>query len=68
MAFEYHMYSSSDAYHCNMLFIFFPFSLKGNIWEQILRIPFLLEIINAVPFIITVNLFELIHITLLYLH
>ncbi|XP_040533172.1 potassium channel subfamily T member 2 isoform X5 [Gallus gallus] len=29
-------------------------SYKGNIWEQILRIPFLLEIINAVPFIITI--------------
>ncbi|KAM6415319.1 potassium channel subfamily T member 2 isoform 3-T3 [Rhynochetos jubatus] len=29
-------------------------SYKGNIWEQILRIPFLLEIINAVPFTITI--------------
>nr|DBA18201.1 TPA: hypothetical protein GDO54_016478 [Pyxicephalus adspersus] len=29
-------------------------SYKGNIWEQILRIPFLLEIINTVPFIITI--------------
>ncbi|XP_035393600.1 potassium channel subfamily T member 2 isoform X3 [Cygnus atratus] len=29
-------------------------SYKGNIWEQILRIPFLLEIINAVPFVITI--------------
>uniref|UniRef100_A0A663EHX6 Potassium sodium-activated channel subfamily T member 2 n=1 Tax=Aquila chrysaetos chrysaetos TaxID=223781 RepID=A0A663EHX6_AQUCH len=29
-------------------------SYKGNMWEQILRIPFLLEIINAVPFIITI--------------
>nr|XP_024649494.1 potassium channel subfamily T member 2 isoform X5 [Macaca nemestrina] len=28
-------------------------SYKGNIWEQILRIPFILEIINAVPFIIS---------------
>ncbi|KAJ1074792.1 hypothetical protein K5549_017966, partial [Capra hircus] len=27
---------------------------KGNIWEQILRIPFILEIINAVPFIISI--------------
>ncbi|KAB0396147.1 hypothetical protein E2I00_019938, partial [Balaenoptera physalus] len=27
---------------------------SGNIWEQILRIPFILEIINAVPFIISV--------------
>uniref|UniRef100_A0A8C6JH63 RCK N-terminal domain-containing protein n=1 Tax=Melopsittacus undulatus TaxID=13146 RepID=A0A8C6JH63_MELUD len=35
------------------LFFFF-FSLKGNIWEQILRVSFLLEIINAVPFIITI--------------
>ncbi|XP_075689543.1 potassium channel subfamily T member 2 isoform X3 [Rhinoderma darwinii] len=29
-------------------------SYKGNIWEQILRIPFILEIINTVPFIITI--------------
>ncbi|ELK08947.1 Potassium channel subfamily T member 2 [Pteropus alecto] len=29
---------------------------KGNIWEQILRIPFILEIINAVPFIISNDL------------
>uniref|UniRef100_A0A8C3WGQ3 Potassium sodium-activated channel subfamily T member 2 n=1 Tax=Catagonus wagneri TaxID=51154 RepID=A0A8C3WGQ3_9CETA len=29
-------------------------SYKGNIWEQILRIPFILEIINAVPFIISI--------------
>eukprot|EP00062_Callorhinchus_milii_P010895 gi/632956247/ref/XP_007893863.1/ PREDICTED: potassium channel subfamily T member 2 isoform X1 [Callorhinchus milii] len=29
-------------------------SLKGNIWEQILRIPFILEMINTVPFIITI--------------
>ncbi|XP_066536824.1 potassium channel subfamily T member 2 [Hoplias malabaricus] len=27
---------------------------KGNIWEQILRITFILEIINTVPFLITV--------------
>uniref|UniRef100_A0A4W3K4E0 Potassium sodium-activated channel subfamily T member 2 n=1 Tax=Callorhinchus milii TaxID=7868 RepID=A0A4W3K4E0_CALMI len=26
----------------------------GNIWEQILRIPFILEMINTVPFIITI--------------
>uniref|UniRef100_A0A672UUY6 Potassium sodium-activated channel subfamily T member 2 n=1 Tax=Strigops habroptila TaxID=2489341 RepID=A0A672UUY6_STRHB len=38
---------------CDMV-VFSSFSLKGNIWEQILRIPFLLEIINAVPFIITI--------------
>ncbi|XP_073656294.1 potassium channel subfamily T member 2 isoform X1 [Tursiops truncatus] len=29
-------------------------ALKGNIWEQILRIPFILEVINAVPFIISI--------------
>ncbi|XP_067892599.1 potassium channel subfamily T member 2 isoform X4 [Heterodontus francisci] len=29
-------------------------SYKGNIWEQILRIPFILEMINTVPFIITI--------------
>ncbi|XP_040841129.1 potassium channel subfamily T member 2 isoform X3 [Ochotona curzoniae] len=29
-------------------------SYKGNIWEQILRMPFILEIINAVPFIISI--------------
>ncbi|XP_077188821.1 potassium channel subfamily T member 2 isoform X3 [Paroedura picta] len=29
-------------------------SYKGNMWEQVLRIPFLLEIINAIPFIITI--------------
>ncbi|XP_013908471.1 PREDICTED: potassium channel subfamily T member 2-like [Thamnophis sirtalis] len=31
-------------------------SYKGNIWEQVVRIPFLLEIINAIPFIITNDL------------
>ncbi|XP_044295259.1 potassium channel subfamily T member 2 isoform X3 [Varanus komodoensis] len=31
-------------------------SYKGNIWEQVVRIPFLLEIINAIPFIITIFL------------
>ncbi|ELK34838.1 Potassium channel subfamily T member 2, partial [Myotis davidii] len=29
---------------------------RGNIWEQILRIPFILEIINAVPFVISNDL------------
>ncbi|XP_048458009.1 potassium channel subfamily T member 2-like [Rhincodon typus] len=29
-------------------------SYKGNIWEQILRISFILEMINTVPFIITI--------------
>ncbi|XP_035252902.1 potassium channel subfamily T member 2 isoform X1 [Anguilla anguilla] len=31
-------------------------SYKGNIWEQVLRIPFILEMISAVPFVITVIL------------
>uniref|UniRef100_A0A8C5PK90 Potassium sodium-activated channel subfamily T member 1 n=1 Tax=Leptobrachium leishanense TaxID=445787 RepID=A0A8C5PK90_9ANUR len=29
-------------------------SYKGNIWEQIVRISFILEMINSVPFIITI--------------
>ncbi|CAH2316771.1 potassium channel subfamily T member 1 isoform X8 [Pelobates cultripes] len=29
-------------------------SYKGNIWEQIIRISFILEMINSVPFIITI--------------
>ncbi|KAG6938257.1 potassium sodium-activated channel subfamily T member 1, partial [Chelydra serpentina] len=29
-------------------------SYKGNIWEQIFRISFILEMINTVPFIITI--------------
>ncbi|XP_015669230.1 potassium channel subfamily T member 2 isoform X3 [Protobothrops mucrosquamatus] len=29
-------------------------SYKGNLWEQVVRVPFLLEIINAIPFIITI--------------
>lgn len=33
-----------------MLLIF-----QGNIWEQIFRISFILEMINTVPFIITVR-------------
>ena len=28
---------------------------QGNIWEQIFRISFILEMINTVPFIITVS-------------
>uniref|UniRef100_A0A672ZC71 RCK N-terminal domain-containing protein n=1 Tax=Sphaeramia orbicularis TaxID=375764 RepID=A0A672ZC71_9TELE len=31
-------------------------SYKGNVWEQILRVPFILEMISAVPFMITVIL------------
>ncbi|XP_028679181.1 potassium channel subfamily T member 2 [Erpetoichthys calabaricus] len=30
-------------------------SYKGNVWEQVLRIPFILEMISAVPFLITVG-------------
>ncbi|KAG5211005.1 hypothetical protein JEQ12_013434 [Ovis aries] len=29
-------------------------SYKGNIWEQIFRVPFILEMINTLPFIITI--------------
>ncbi|MBN3324495.1 KCNT2 protein, partial [Atractosteus spatula] len=29
-------------------------SYKGNIWDQILRVPFILEMINTVPFFITI--------------
>lgn len=32
------------------------FVFKGNIWEQIFQVSFLLEMINTVPFIITVKL------------
>uniref|UniRef100_A0A8C1YQW0 RCK N-terminal domain-containing protein n=1 Tax=Cyprinus carpio TaxID=7962 RepID=A0A8C1YQW0_CYPCA len=32
------------------------FLLQGNVWEQVLRIPFVLEMISAVPFVITVIL------------
>ncbi|XP_048846562.1 potassium channel subfamily T member 2 [Brienomyrus brachyistius] len=31
-------------------------SYKGNVWEQVLRVPFVLEMISAVPFVITVCL------------
>ncbi|RXN03936.1 potassium channel subfamily T member 2-like protein [Labeo rohita] len=31
-------------------------ALQGNVWEQVLRIPFVLEMISAVPFVITVIL------------
>lgn len=34
------------------LLFFIP---QGNIWEQIFRISFILEMINTVPFIITVS-------------
>uniref|UniRef100_A0A8C4SKM2 Potassium sodium-activated channel subfamily T member 2 n=1 Tax=Erpetoichthys calabaricus TaxID=27687 RepID=A0A8C4SKM2_ERPCA len=33
-----------------MFFCFF----QGNLWEQVLRIPFILEMINTVPFLITI--------------
>uniref|UniRef100_A0A8C7PLB6 Potassium sodium-activated channel subfamily T member 2b n=1 Tax=Oncorhynchus mykiss TaxID=8022 RepID=A0A8C7PLB6_ONCMY len=29
---------------------------QGNVWEQVLRVPFILEMISAVPFVITVIL------------
>ncbi|KAK3511610.1 hypothetical protein QTP70_011547 [Hemibagrus guttatus] len=31
-------------------------SYKGNVWEQVLRVPFILEMISAVPFVITNDL------------
>uniref|UniRef100_A0A3Q3X271 RCK N-terminal domain-containing protein n=1 Tax=Mola mola TaxID=94237 RepID=A0A3Q3X271_MOLML len=35
-------------------------SYKGNIWEQIFQISFILEMINTVPFIITVSSYQFI--------
>ncbi|XP_030631924.1 potassium channel subfamily T member 2 isoform X2 [Chanos chanos] len=34
-------------------------SYKGNIWEQILRVTFILEMVNTVPFLITVIYYPL---------
>lgn len=31
------------------------FCFQGNVWEQVLRVPFILEMISAVPFMITVS-------------
>ncbi|KPP67530.1 hypothetical protein Z043_113862 [Scleropages formosus] len=31
-------------------------SYKGNVWEQVLRVPFVLEMISTVPFVITNDL------------
>ncbi|KAF3846243.1 hypothetical protein F7725_003321, partial [Dissostichus mawsoni] len=31
-------------------------SYKGNVWEQVLRVPFILEMISAIPFMITNDL------------
>ncbi|KAK6468719.1 potassium channel subfamily T member 2 [Huso huso] len=33
-----------------------PPHFQGNVWEQVLRVPFILEMISAVPFMITVVL------------
>uniref|UniRef100_A0A803TTN9 RCK N-terminal domain-containing protein n=1 Tax=Anolis carolinensis TaxID=28377 RepID=A0A803TTN9_ANOCA len=41
-------------YDFSFLQYFQMFFITGNIWEQVVRIPFLLEIINAIPFIITI--------------
>uniref|UniRef100_A0AAY4C3L3 RCK N-terminal domain-containing protein n=1 Tax=Denticeps clupeoides TaxID=299321 RepID=A0AAY4C3L3_9TELE len=35
---------------------FYDCLCDGNVWEQVLRIPFILEMISAVPFVITVIL------------
>uniref|UniRef100_A0A8C2VP67 Potassium sodium-activated channel subfamily T member 2 n=1 Tax=Chinchilla lanigera TaxID=34839 RepID=A0A8C2VP67_CHILA len=48
------LFSLFNRIHYNLLSFLFILSWKGNIWEQILRIPFILEIINAVPFIISI--------------
>ena len=32
-----------------------PLAPQGNIWEQIFRVSFILEMINTLPFIITVG-------------
>uniref|UniRef100_A0AAR2JN85 Potassium sodium-activated channel subfamily T member 2b n=1 Tax=Pygocentrus nattereri TaxID=42514 RepID=A0AAR2JN85_PYGNA len=34
----------------------FSMCFQGNVWEQVLRVPFILEMISAVPFVITVIL------------
>lgn len=31
------------------------FCFQGNVWEQVLRVPFILEMISTVPFMITVS-------------
>uniref|UniRef100_A0A8C2E434 RCK N-terminal domain-containing protein n=1 Tax=Cyprinus carpio TaxID=7962 RepID=A0A8C2E434_CYPCA len=43
-----------DCFSETMLLVYL--SYKGNVWEQVLRIPFILEMISAVPFVITVIL------------
>lgn len=47
--------------YCHSLFFYFLSIsiLQGNIWEQVFQISFILEMINSVPFIITVSLFFL---------
>uniref|UniRef100_A0A8C4DXQ5 Potassium sodium-activated channel subfamily T member 2b n=1 Tax=Dicentrarchus labrax TaxID=13489 RepID=A0A8C4DXQ5_DICLA len=43
-----------DCFSETMLLVYL--SYKGNVWEQVLRVPFILEMISAVPFMITVIL------------
>uniref|UniRef100_A0A674D0U6 Potassium channel subfamily T member 2-like n=1 Tax=Salmo trutta TaxID=8032 RepID=A0A674D0U6_SALTR len=43
-----------DCFFETMLLVYL--SYKGNVWEQVLRVPFILEMISAVPFVITVIL------------
>lgn len=33
----------------------FALRFQGNVWEQVLRVPFILEMISAIPFMITVS-------------
>lgn len=37
------------------VFLFLPHGPQGNIWEQIFRVSFILEMINTLPFIVTVG-------------
>uniref|UniRef100_A0A3P8QWE1 RCK N-terminal domain-containing protein n=1 Tax=Astatotilapia calliptera TaxID=8154 RepID=A0A3P8QWE1_ASTCA len=46
-------------YICNIPIFLTPvcgLCFQGNVWEQVLRVPFILEMISAVPFMITVIL------------
>uniref|UniRef100_A0A4W6FZP5 Potassium sodium-activated channel subfamily T member 2b n=1 Tax=Lates calcarifer TaxID=8187 RepID=A0A4W6FZP5_LATCA len=43
-----------DCFSETMLLVYL--SYKGNVWEQVLRVPFILEMISAIPFMITVIL------------
>uniref|UniRef100_A0A3B3VWP3 Potassium channel subfamily T member 2-like n=1 Tax=Poecilia latipinna TaxID=48699 RepID=A0A3B3VWP3_9TELE len=42
--------------HALFLTFLCGFCFQGNVWEQVLRVPFILEMISTVPFMITVIL------------